>query len=448
MINKILIKIKQILSDKDLVNTAINQLYRLISGPLMLLFIPLYLTQEEQGYWYTFGSVAALAVFADLGFSNIILQFAAHEFAFLKFKEDGIIYGDEVHLHKLADFFRFSVKWLCKVTLVVFPIIVVAGYIFINQKNNEDINWVLPWFVYSISSALVFVNSSLLSFFEGCNSVAKVQKIRFKIAVLTSCVVLSGLFLKIKLFALALSLIASASLGSFLIYKNYKSLIIQLWKISSVMFYSWKKEFLSLIWRYALSWGSGYFIFQLFVPLTFKYYGTIDAGKIGFGISAWAAILSISNIWLVSKIPYINILVAENKLNNLIALLKNIFIKISVTYFCIGMSFLGCYFTFYQEFFLFKRFPIGIIMCVLFVCNFLQLFINFLATYLRAHKKEPMAWASVLQGVFVTISTYYIVNHYSINYLFSGYLIGKVAVLIFTMYITYLQNKYDRRLFK
>lgn len=442
-----LVMIKEILSDKDLINTAINQLYRLVSGPLMLLFIPLYLTQEEQGYWYTFSSVAALAVFADLGFSNIILQFAAHEFAFLKFKEDGTIYGDEVHLHKLADFFRFSVKWLCKVTLVVFPIIVVAGYIFINQKNNENINWIVPWFVYSISSALVFVNSSLLSFFEGCNSVAKVQKIRFKIAVLTSCVVLSGLFLKIKLFALALSLIASASLGSFLIYKNYKSLIIQLWKISSVMFYSWKKEFLSLIWRYALSWGSGYFIFQLFVPLTFKYYGTIDAGKIGFGISAWAAILSISNIWLVSKIPYINILVAENKCNNLIALLKNIFIKISVTYFCIGMSFLGCYFTFFQELFLFKRFPIGIIMCVLFVCNFLQLFINFLATYLRAHKKEPLVWASILQGIFVAISTYYIVNHYSINYLFSGYLISNIAVLAFTLYITYLQNKYDRRLF-
>ena len=82
-----LISIKHILSDKDLVNTAFNQLYRLISGPLMLLFIPLYLTQEEQGYWYTFSSVAALSVFADLGFSNIILQFAAHEFAFLKFKD-------------------------------------------------------------------------------------------------------------------------------------------------------------------------------------------------------------------------------------------------------------------------------------------------------------------------------------------------------------------------
>lgn len=89
-----LFKLKQILSDKDLISTAINQLYRLISGPLMLLFIPLYLTQIEQGYWYTFTSVAALAVFADLGFSNIILQFAAYEFAFLKFNSDGTISVD------------------------------------------------------------------------------------------------------------------------------------------------------------------------------------------------------------------------------------------------------------------------------------------------------------------------------------------------------------------
>lgn len=447
MINKMLVRIKKISSDKDLVNTAINQLYRLVSGPLMLLFIPLYLTQEEQGYWYTFSSVAALAIFADLGFSNIILQFAAHEFAFLNFKEDGTIYGDEVHLHKLADFFRFSVKWLCKVTLVVFPIIVIAGYIFINQKNNENINWIVPWFVYSISSALVFVNSSLLSFFEGCNSVAKVQAIRFKITVLTSITVLTGLFLKTKLFALALSLMIAALLGIFLIYKNYKNLIIQLWKISSITFYSWKNEFLSLIWRYALSWGSGYFIFQLFVPLSFKYYGSIDAGKIGLGISVWMAILSISSIWLTSKIPHINILIAEKKWDNLQKLLKNILISISLTYLAIGMAFFCCYFLFYKEVFLFKRLPVEVIMCILFLCNFLQLIINFLATYLRAHKKEPMVWASILQGIFVAISTYYIVNHYSINYLFSGYLISNIAVLAFTLYITYLQNKYDRRLF-
>lgn len=442
-----LFKLKQILSDKDLISTAINQLYRLISGPLMLLFIPLYLTQIEQGYWYTFTSVAALAVFADLGFSNIILQFAAHEFAFLKFNSDETISGDEIHLRKLADFFRFSVRWLCKVTLIVFPIIVIAGYFFINQKTAENINWILPWFIYSISSALVFVNSSLLSFFEGCNSVAKVQGIRFRITVFTSVTVLTGLFFKIKLFALALSLLISAIVGIFLIYINYKASILQLWKLSTVMYYSWKQEFFSLIWRYALSWSSGYFIFQLFVPLSFQYYGTIEAGRIGFGISAWSAISSISNIWVVSKIPSMNILISKCEWNDVLILLKNILIKSISTYLTIGCLFLFCYYEFKEQFFLFDRLPIKFIMFTLFACNFFQLIISLLATYLRAHKKEPMVWASIFQAIFVAMSTYYIVNHYSINYLFFGYMISNILVLIFTLYITYLQNQYDRRSF-
>lgn len=442
-----LLKKGQILSDKDLVNTAMNQLYRLISGPLMLLFIPLYLTQIEQGYWYTFSSIAALAVFADLGFSNIILQFAAYEFAFLKFNSDGTISGDEIHLRKLADFFRFSVKWLVKVTLIVFPIIVIAGYFFIDQKTAENIKWVLPWFIYSISSALVFVNSSLLSFFEGCNSVAKVQGIRFKITVLTSITVLIGLFFEKKLFALALSLLVSAFAGSFLIYQNYRISIIQLWNLSAVKFYSWKQEFFSLIWRYALSWSSGYFIFQLFVPLSFQYYGTIEAGRIGFGISTWAAISSIANIWLISKVPAINILISKKAWDDTVNMLKNIFIKSALTYTVIGCMLLLCCFEFKEKIFLFKRLPIEFIMCILYICNFLQLIINLLATYLRAHKKEPMVWCSVLQAIFVAISTYYIVNNYSIDYLFVGFLISSVLVLIFTLYITYLQNKYDRRSF-
>lgn len=442
-----LFKLKQILSDKDLISTAINQLYRLISGPLMLLFIPLYLTQIEQGYWYTFTSVAALAVFADLGFSNIILQFAAHEFAFLKFNSNGIISGDEIHLRKLADFFRFSVKWLCKVTLIVFPIIVIAGYFFINQKTAENINWILPWFIYSISSALVFVNSSLLSFFEGCNSVAKVQGIRFRITVFTSVTVLTGLFFKIKLFALALSLLISAIVGILLIYINYKASILQLWELSTVMYYSWKQEFFSLIWRYALSWSSGYFIFQLFVPLSFQYYGTIEAGRIGFGISAWSAISSIANIWLVSKVPKINILISKKAWDDTVNLLKNIFIKSALTYTVIGLLLLLCCFEFKEKIFLFERLPIEFIMFILFICNFLQLIINLLATYLRAHKKEPMVWCSVLQAGFVAVSTYYIVNNYSVNCLFLGYLISSILVLIFTLYITYLQNKYDRRIY-
>lgn len=435
--------IKEILSDKDLVNTAINQLYRLVSGPLMLLFIPLYLNQEEQGYWYTFGSVAALAVFADLGFSNIILQFAAHEFAFLKFKKDGTIYGDEVHLHKLADFFRFSVKWLYKVTLIVFPIIVIGGYIFINQKNNENINWVLPWFIYSISSALVFVNSSLLSFFEGCNSVAIIQNIRFKISVFTSLTVLIGLFFKLKLFALAISLLISALVGSFFIYINYKQFIIQMWKLSEVKFYSWKKEFIALIWRYAISWSCGYLVFQPFVPLYFKYFGAIEAGKVGFSLTLGNAIFSISNIILNSKLTLLNILITRRVWHEVDKLLKDIFLYSSIIFMIVSIGFMSIDFLCYDNFYIFKRFLPPIIMLQLFITWMFQLLSGIFIAYLRAHNKEPMLYIFIIHAICVFISTVFIITNLSKKFLFVGLAVSYIFLFLSSIYFFYLQRKSD-----
>lgn len=235
------------LKERDLLNTALNQIYRLLSGPMMLLFIPLFLTQEEQGYWYTFTSLAALAIFADLGFSTIILQFAAHEFAFLKFKDNGEIEGDYIHLRKLADFFRFSLKWLIIIVSIVFPLIILYGFYFINLKGNINIAWKMPWLIYAFLSAIVFIYSSLLYFFEGCNSVAKVEFIRFKISVITSIMVLLGLFFEVKLYALSLSLLVSFLYGLYMLYKNFNIAMKQLWNISKVQYYSWKKEFFNLI---------------------------------------------------------------------------------------------------------------------------------------------------------------------------------------------------------
>ena len=75
-----------------------------------LVLIPLFLTKEAQGYWFTIMSLAALVMLADLGFSSIITQFAAHEFAFLRL-DDHEITGSEQHLNRLATFFVFSTKW-------------------------------------------------------------------------------------------------------------------------------------------------------------------------------------------------------------------------------------------------------------------------------------------------------------------------------------------------
>ena len=65
-------------ANKDMLYTLLNQLWRVVAGPALLLSIPIFLTAVEQGYWYTFTSIAALSVLQILGFQRFILQFTAH----------------------------------------------------------------------------------------------------------------------------------------------------------------------------------------------------------------------------------------------------------------------------------------------------------------------------------------------------------------------------------
>jgi hypothetical protein len=169
--------------DSAVLFTGLNQFWKLISGLVTMVLIPLFLTKETQGYWFTIMSLAALVMLADLGFSTIITQFTAHEFSFLSL-DDHEIAGSEQHLNRLATFFVFSAKWALGILLIAFPIISVIGYLVLSQENGA-VKWVLPWFLYLLGAALTFFNNSQLCFFEGCNLVAPIQRIRVGISIIT-----------------------------------------------------------------------------------------------------------------------------------------------------------------------------------------------------------------------------------------------------------------------
>jgi hypothetical protein len=44
-------KLKITQNKKDLGATLITQLWRLVSGPITMILIPLFLSAEQQGYW-------------------------------------------------------------------------------------------------------------------------------------------------------------------------------------------------------------------------------------------------------------------------------------------------------------------------------------------------------------------------------------------------------------
>jgi hypothetical protein len=411
--------------NKDLVFVALNQLWRLISGPLTLVFVPLFLSAELQGFWFTFSSISALAVFADLGFSNIVMQFAAHEFARLRFNPDYSVAGDELSLKHLASFFRFTVKWVSLLTVIAFPIILCVG-IWLFSAKQAPVNWLLPWLFYVIGSALSFYNNAILSFIEGCNSVAVVQRIRFQVAIVNTVLVLALLYFHFNLYALAIAILVSSA-GIFLYFiKTFGRFIRQLWNTTRDYRHSWRNDFLKLFWKYALSFASGYLIFQIYTPLIFIYHGPVAAGRVGISIAFWFAVFNIAYTWIYAIIPRLNMLVAQAKWLELDQLFRRNQLLALGTYIIEAAVAIALLMAFKGRLHIVDRFLDLFSMAVLAVSMLIQLYLHSIAIYLRAHKEEPLVWPTVAAGIYVFGTTLVCAIFLPLQYFFLG---------LFTQYI-------------
>jgi len=425
---------------KDLISTAINQLWRLVSGPLMLIFIPIFLTPETQGYWYSFISLSALSIFADLGFSNIVLQFAAHEFAYLSFNDELNVQGDELHMKKLASFLVFTIKWAILMIVIVFPIILIVGISMFNGKHL-NVNWMIPWIIYLVGSAISFFNGTLLAFIQGCNLVSVSQKIQFFVGIVNTCVVLVCLFFKFNLYALAFGSIISASLIFIFFFTTFKKFLIHLIKISKTFKYSWKKEFFRLLWKYSISFASGYFIFQIYTPFMFQFRGPVQAGRVGISISIWSAIFSISTVWIIAITPKLNMLIAKKEWKKLDQLFfKNLILSVGT--FLLGTICAFVILTYFKgKIKIIDRFlPIFPMLCLSMGWT-LQTLIDTLAIYLRAHKQEPLVLVSAVSAIYIVITTFLCAKYLPSDYFFLGFLSSYIWQLPWVLIIFYKKRK-------
>ena len=431
-----MLKINQ--QHKDLFFTLINQVWRLVSGPITLLLIPLYLSPEQQGYWYLFGSLAALSIFADLGFSNIILQFSAHEYAFLHFTDKGLLEGEEIYLKRLGSFFRFTVKWISTICMIVFPIIFIIGIAFFIRDHVLGI-YFLPWTLYAIGSLINFFNNSILSFVEGLNKIEAIQKIRFRVAVLNTVILAVILVLGGNIYALALGSLLSASSIFISIFGSFRKLLKQLLDVSKNFVYFWRNEIVPLFIRYALSWSSGYFLFHIYTPLMHYFHGPIYSGKVGITLALVMAVYNMSNIWMYTIIPKMNMLISQKTWPDLDRLfIKRLLLSIG-TYIVITLGvfvFIALFKNFWIIPKIISRFLPGTSFMILLTCYFIQVMISAWALYLRGHKQEPYVVPSILSSVWTAITTFLVGKYMSPVWFFAGFLshyiwVTPVAYLIY-----------------
>jgi O-antigen/teichoic acid export membrane protein len=395
---------------------------------MMLLLIPVFLSPEQQGYWYLFGSLSALSIFADLGFSNIVLQFSAHEFAFLHFADDGLLAGDELYLKKMGSLFRFVIKWISTVCAVVFPIIFIIGICFFIRDGVLEV-YLLPWIIYAVGSLTSFFNNSILSFVEGFNKIESIQNIRFRVAIINSVIVALVLVLGGHIYALAIGMLLSSSLILFSIFGVFRRVLGQLINVSAGFYYPWRKEILALFVKYALSVSSGYFLFQIYTPLMHYFHGPIYGGKVGISHSLVMAAFNMSYIWMYTITPKINMLISQKKWEELNKLSRKRTLY-SLGSYLLMIGALSFFLVLFGRFWIIpkitSRFLPLISLMTLFFCYFVQLLVSCWALYLRAHKQEPYVVPSVASAAWTALATFFAGKYLSPSLFFLGFLSGYI----------------------
>ncbi len=415
--------------DEDVLHSGLNLMWRIVSGPITLVLLPLFTTPSIQGFWYTFISLAALTLLADLGFTTIATQFVAHEFAFLSLGEDGLIRGEPEHLAATGSFLRFVMKWGIISGMVVVPVIFGIGFLLFAQKAALRV-WFLPWGLFSVGTLINYWGMILLSFLQGASQVARVQRISLYSRMAQSLLTFGLLIVHSGLYALAISTLAGGVILAFLLVAAYPRSLRQL--LANRTGRRWGREVLSLLWRYAMSWTGGYLNMQVFTPIAFQFRGPVLAGKVGITMTIWSAATNLSIVWLTANVPKINVLVERSQEGQVSRFIRELLRLALLTFIaCVAAVALLLFMGSLLDAPLLDRI-VGRFMglrSALFLVGIgvVNVILSAMAIYVRAHKEEPFLLPFVISGAATALLSFFVIRFLDVESVFLGFLISTLV---------------------
>lgn len=410
--------------DRAVAYTLAARGWSLISGIVTMLLVVSYLTPDEQGYYYTFASLLAMQIFFELGMSVVVMQFASHEMAHLCWTKMGTIEGDGKAKSRLRSLWILVTKWYGIIAALIIVVILPIGWIFFSKIHSElAVSWQVAWVWLILAAAINMCCMPFLALLEGCGCVTEVARLRMIQNIIGS--LLAWMVLVGGGGLLALSAMNSGLAATVLVWlwRTKRIFLINLLSqnVPGVII-KWKTEIWPFQWRIALSWLSGYFIFQLFTPILFAYHGSIEAGKMGISISIANALMSVAVAWINTKAPSFGSLIAKKNYFELdrvfvLALSQSLAVML-VMGFCLCVI----NFTLHVEQVQFAyRILDPLPFCLLVVATTCAYVTYAQAVYLRAHKEEPFMLMSLISAVLIGGSAIFIGKKYGSMGLMSVY---------------------------
>ena len=267
--------------DKAIIFVLLARGWQLLAGPTSILLIANYLTPSAQGFYYTFGSVLALQLFVELGFSLVIINVSSHEWAHLRLDDAGFIVGEPEALSRLVSLGRLVYKWYAVACTIFILCVSIGGYLFFSQTPRPDINWQMPWLSLVILTGLLLWILPFNVLLEGCNQVAAVNQFRFRQVILNNVALWVMIAMGGQLWSLVAAAGAKLAINLYFLLIQYRNFFRPFFKPPAGSKMVWSTEIWPMQWRLGLSAFTEYFAFALYNLVMFQYYGAIVAGQMG-----------------------------------------------------------------------------------------------------------------------------------------------------------------------
>ena len=400
--------------------------WAVIAGGATVILLPLWISPTEQGYYFTFASVLALQIFFELGLNQIVMQLVSHEVAHLTETADGRLDGKESHLGRLSSLARLISRWYGVAALLFAVIGGTAGAIFFSQKGTEPLTeWLGIWVVLVSTTAANLWLSPGLAVMEGCGKVGQVARLRLVQSVLGYTILWTVLLSGGGLWAAtALPVVSALCTGYWLRTHGdtLRWLASRAVDIKNKM--SWRKDVLPLQWRIALSWASGYLIFNLFTPMVFSHHGAVEAGRLGMALTVFSAISTIGMSWVNAKAPNFTMHIARGERRELNSLFRALFVRSTAAITCTSIGFvLVAWYLSKIGLPLMLRIALPSVLVMLAIVTIVNSMVFAMAIYMRAHREEPMLTQSIVVGLIIGFSVYFVSIHSVLAMIFAYMLI-------------------------
>ena len=375
-----------------------------------------------------------MQVFFELGLTGIMTQFVAHEVSHLELK--GFEYeGSFRYKSRLASLVIFCYKWYLLLSILVFSFLIIVGVAYFNKydNNHESVSWQIPWVIICLGTAIKLFQSPFTSILMGLGKVKEMNKISFYQQLIIPVFTWIGLAIGLKLYVVGIGYLLSVIIWVIYVVKaNLARILYNLWKVKITERIGYFREIFPYQWKIAISWISGYFIFQLFNPVLFATEGPVVAGQMGMTITVLSSISALSLSWMNTKVPLYSRHIALKEYkeldSNFFLTLKQMLMVcfVLLVLFVLLLLFLNFTQFSFKDSILANRFLPILPTCLLMITTFIQLITTSLATYLRCHKQEPFLWNSICAGILCMSSTLLMGKLFGLY----GVVIGYVSIQI------------------